>query len=98
MPLDQSGPGVGSGRMAASRRRRRSARSVSGTWMRYSMARTYGAPPTGGQGRPPSVERSSARRTVENMARNRDENRRAARESDPLVEAARYRLRRDAEA
>jgi hypothetical protein len=32
------------------------------------------------------------------MARNRDENRRAARESDPLVEAARYRLRRDAEA
>ncbi|MGH1549169.1 DUF1992 domain-containing protein [Leifsonia poae] len=32
------------------------------------------------------------------MARNRDENRRAARESDPLVEAARYRLQRDAEA
>ncbi|MGO4300832.1 J-domain-containing protein [Leifsonia sp. RAF41] len=32
------------------------------------------------------------------MARNRDENRRAARESDPLVDAARYRLRRDAEA
>jgi hypothetical protein len=32
------------------------------------------------------------------MARNRDEHRRAARESDPLVEAARYRLRRDAEA
>jgi hypothetical protein len=32
------------------------------------------------------------------MARNRDEDRRAARESDPLVEAARYRLRRDAEA
>src|SRR3954469_13418405 len=32
------------------------------------------------------------------MARNRDENRRAAPESDPLVEAARYRLRRDAEA
>jgi len=31
------------------------------------------------------------------MARNRDE-RRAARESDPLVDAARYRLRRDAEA
>lgn len=32
------------------------------------------------------------------MARNRDEQRRAAGESDPLVEAARYRLRRDAEA
>lgn len=32
------------------------------------------------------------------MARNRDENRRAARESDPLVDAARYRLRREAEA
>ncbi|GAA2067161.1 DUF1992 domain-containing protein [Leifsonia soli] len=32
------------------------------------------------------------------MARNRDETRRAPRESDPLVEAARYRLRRDAEA
>ena len=32
------------------------------------------------------------------MARNRDENRRAARESDPLVDAARYRLRRDDEA
>ncbi|MDR6971238.1 DUF1992 domain-containing protein [Leifsonia shinshuensis] len=32
------------------------------------------------------------------MARNRDETRRPARESDPLVEAARYRLRRDAEA
>ncbi|ANF31288.1 molecular chaperone DnaJ [Leifsonia xyli] len=32
------------------------------------------------------------------MARNRDENRRAPRQSDPLVEAARYRLRRDAEA
>jgi hypothetical protein len=32
------------------------------------------------------------------MARNRDESRRAARESDPLVDAARYRLRRDAEA
>jgi len=32
------------------------------------------------------------------MARNRDEIRRAPRESDPLVEAARYRLRRDAEA
>ncbi|MFP3466028.1 DUF1992 domain-containing protein [Leifsonia sp. SIMBA_070] len=32
------------------------------------------------------------------MAGNRDENRRATRESDPLVEAARYRLRRDAEA
>ena len=31
------------------------------------------------------------------MAWNRDENRRAAPESDPLVEAARYRLRRDAE-
>ncbi|WP_285115985.1 DUF1992 domain-containing protein [Leifsonia sp. fls2-241-R2A-40a] len=31
------------------------------------------------------------------MARNRDESRRAAPESDPLVEAARYRLRRDAE-
>ncbi|SDH51085.1 protein of unknown function [Leifsonia sp. 98AMF] len=32
------------------------------------------------------------------MARNRDDIRRAPRESDPLVEAARYRLRRDAEA
>ncbi|WP_431218510.1 DUF1992 domain-containing protein [Leifsonia xyli] len=32
------------------------------------------------------------------MARNRDQERRAARESDPLVDAARYRLRRDAEA
>jgi len=32
------------------------------------------------------------------MARNRDENLRPARESDPLVDAARYRLRRDAEA
>ena len=32
------------------------------------------------------------------MARNRDEIRRAPRESDPLVEAARYRLQRDAEA
>ncbi|MGO4593169.1 DUF1992 domain-containing protein [Leifsonia sp. 2TAF2] len=32
------------------------------------------------------------------MARNRDETRRATRESDPLVEAARYRVRRDAEA
>ncbi|WP_374009939.1 DUF1992 domain-containing protein [Leifsonia sp. LS-T14] len=32
------------------------------------------------------------------MARNRDGNPRPARESDPLVDAARYRLRRDAEA
>ena len=32
------------------------------------------------------------------MARHRDENVRPARESDPLVDAARYRLRRDAEA
>jgi hypothetical protein len=32
------------------------------------------------------------------MAPNRDESRRAARESDPLVDAVRYRLRRDAEA
>ncbi|MGO4534380.1 J-domain-containing protein [Leifsonia sp. 2MCAF36] len=32
------------------------------------------------------------------MARNRDENRPAAGESDPLVDAARYRLRREAEA
>jgi len=32
------------------------------------------------------------------MARDRDESRRAAGESDPLVEAARYRVRRDAEA
>ncbi|MET3564683.1 hypothetical protein ABIC47_000154 [Leifsonia sp. 563] len=32
------------------------------------------------------------------MGRNRDDIRRAPRESDPLVEAARYRLRRDAEA